>query len=236
MDLIQEFSLPSKGKIYQGEVRAEGRIRAPRLCDKGIGDLSRRNKIQAEVLNKTILDPGLGIDAYDLHVGDYTYLNLIQRIVSRGKDMKLTVTCPYCGATKEITIDLSEVKINPPKLPLDLTYETRSGDRIQLRFYTPRLLDNIRYNTEKFKEDFPDATQDVGLQESARALIVSVNDEKLTYSQMTNYLLNSYEMDLIDMVEKAVNTGFGPVLVQSTTCSNRACRKKITFSISPDNG
>ena len=232
MDLIEEFSLPSEGKIYKTEIKWENRIRAPRLCDKGIGDLSKKNKIQAGVLEKCILEP-LGINPYDLHSSDYTYLNLKQRMAAKGSKMMLDIRC-QCGNHQEEEIDLNEVKIVKPKLPFDLNYTMATGEEIELRYFTPRILDQIKDNVSRFKEDYPDATQDVSLQETCRAIIVSVDGEKLPYSQMTNFLLNSYEVDLINMIDKVLSTNFGPVLIQKRRCSE--CKNLITFSISPDKG
>lgn len=233
MDLKEPFKLPSEGKIYDKNLTAEYTIRAPRLCDKGIGNLNKKNKIQSEVLKKC-LEPTPEIDPYDWHTSDYTAANLAQRMAARGKMMKLVVKCPHCGNQEEIEVDLSEVKINPPKLPFDLKYTNADGDEIELKFFTPRLLDQIKDNTEKFKEDYPEATQDVGLQETVRALIISINGEKVPYSQMTNFILNSYEVDLFNIVEKAAGTNFGPELIQKRRCSN--CGEIIHFTISPDRG
>lgn len=232
MDLKESFTLPSGGKIYSKEITAEYTIRAPKLKDKGIGDLRSKNKIQSECLRKC-LDPVPEIDPYDWHTSDYTAANLAQRMAAKGKIMPLLIKCP-CGHSEEIEIDLSKIKINKPKLPFDLEFETSTGDKLQLRFFTPRILDSIKTNSEKFKEEFPEATQDLGLQETCRALIVSVNGQKLPYSQMTNYLLDSYEVDLEGLISKVFSTNFGPVLTQTRECSK--CGKTLTFSISPDNG
>ena len=83
------------------------------------------------------------------------------------------------------------------------------------------MLTKIRQQDESFKlENFP--------------IIVSVNGQKLPYSQMTNYLLESYEVDLSNMIDKVFSTNFGPELMQTRDCSK--CGKKLTFSVSPDNG
>lgn len=232
MDLKEPFNLPSEGKIYSKEVTSDYTIRAPRLRDKGIGDLRFKNKIQSECLKKC-LEPQPEIDPYDWHTSDFTAANLAQRMAAKGKMMPLLIKCT-CGHQEEIEVDLSTLKINKPKLPLDLKYETSTGDLIDLRFFTPRILDSIKTNIDKFKEEFPGATQDLGLQETCRAIIVSVNGQKLPYSQMTNYLLDSYEEDLNKMVEKVFSTNFGPVLIQTRKCSK--CNKTLTFSVSPDNG
>lgn len=232
MDLKEPFSLPSGGKIYQKEITSDYTLRAPKLRDKGIGDLRSRNKIQSECLKKC-LEPTPEIDPYDWHTSDYTAANLAQRMVAKGKIMPLLIRCT-CGHSEEIEVDLSKVKVTKPKLPFDLEYETSTGDKLQLRFFTPRILDSIKTNTNSFKEEFPEAKHDISLQETCRALILSVNGQKLTYSQMTNYLLDSYEVDLTGLIDKVFSTNFGPVLIQTRECSK--CKKTITFSISPDNG
>ena len=232
MDLKEPFSLPSEGKIYSKNITGEYTIRAPRLRDKGIGDLRLKNKVQSECLKKC-LDPTPEIDPYDWHTSDYTAANLAQRMAAKGKIMPLIVKC-QCGNSEEIEVDLSTLKVTKPKLPLDLEYETSSGDKLQLKFFTPRILDSIRTNTEKFKEEYPEATQDVSLQETCRLIIDTVNGQKLPFSQMTNYLLDSYEVDLYGIIDKVFSTNFGPVLLQTRKCSR--CGKEISFTVSPDNG
>ena len=233
MDLKEPFSLPSGGKIYSQNLTPDYVIRAPRLCDKGIGNLSKKNKIQSETLRKC-LEPEPEINPYDWHTSDYTAANLAQRIAARGSKMKLILECQNCKHRFETEIDLSKVKINKPKLPFDLTYELTSGEKLELRYFTPRILDSIKDNTAKFKEDYPEADQDISLQETIRALIVNVDGEKLTYSQMTSFILNCYEVDLIKIIDKVLATNFGPDLIQQTVCEN--CGHVIKFSISPDRG
>lgn len=236
-DLKEEFNLPSEGKeeVYGKEITSEYTIRAPRLSEKGIGDLTRKNKLQAEVLYKC-LDPKPEIHPYDWHTGDYTAANLKQRIAARGKMMPLIVRCsnPNCKREERIEVDLDQVKITKPKLPFDLTYETSQGEKVELRFFTPHILDDIRINTEKYKKDYPEADHNISLQETVRAIVVSIDGEKKPYSAMTNWIMNCYEVDLINMIDKATSNNFGPVLVQSFTCPE--CGKETLYSISPDNG
>lgn len=236
-DLKEEFNLPSEGKeeVYGKKITSEYTIRAPRLSEKGIGDLTRKNKLQAEVLYKC-LEPKPEIHPYDWHTGDYTAANLKQRIAARGKMMPLIVRCsnPNCKREERIEVDLDQVKITKPKLPFDLTYETSQGEKIELRFFTPHILDDIRINTEKYKKDYPEADHNISLQETVRAIVVSINGEKKPYSVMTNWIMNCYEVDLINMIDKATSNNFGPVLVQSFTCPE--CGKETLYSISPDNG
>ena len=236
-DLKEEFNLPSEGKeeVYGKKITSEYTIRAPRLSEKGIGDLTRKNKLQAEVLYKC-LEPKPEIHPYDWHTGDYTAANLKQRIAARGKMMPLIVRCsnPNCKREERIEVDLDQVKITKPKLPFDLTYETSQGEKIELRFFTPHILDDIRINTEKYKKDYPEANHNISLQETVRAIVVSINGEKKPYSVMTNWIMNCYEVDLINMIDKATSNNFGPVLVQSFTCPE--CGKETLYSISPDNG
>lgn len=233
MDLIEEVSLPSEGKIYEKEIKWKNQIRAPRLCEKGIGDLTRKRKLQANVLKKC-LQEDLGIDPYDLHTSDFVYLNLRQRMAARGNEMDLTLVCQSCGARSPITVDLSKLNITKPKLPFDLIYKTADDHEIKLRYFTPRILDDIKQAVEDFKEQFPEADQNISLQETCRAIIVTVDGEKKTFTQMTHFLLNCYEIDLIRMIDKAAATNFGPQLIQRKKCPN--CGEEIVYSVSPDNG
>lgn len=233
MDLIEEFSLPSEGKIYSKQIPVTYSIRAPRLSDRAIGNTSSKNKIQSEVLLRC-LEPKPEIVPYDWHTSDYTMANLAQRKAARGSKMPLRVICRNCQTAQDIEVDLDEVKITKPKLPFDLEYTTAVGEKVSLRFFTPRILDQIKYNIKKYKEDYPNADQDIGLQETVRAIVVSVDGETLPYSKMTNWLMNCYEVDLNGMVDKVVATNFGPVLIKRDVCPN--CGNIITYSISPDEG
>lgn len=234
-DLIEELYLPSGGseQLYGKKLTAEYRIRAPRLSEKGIGDLSKKNKIQADVLYKC-LDPTPEIHPYDWHTGDFTAANLKQRLAAKGSIMGLMIKCPHpkCRHVEKIEVNLNEVEMVKPNLPLDLKYTTAQGEEVELRFFTPRIFDDIKSNTKRFKEDFPEADYDVSLQETVRALVVSINGEKLSYSQMTNWICRSYEVDLIAMVDKA-SVIFGPKLIRTMECPE--CGRTIVYSISPDN-
>ena len=234
MDLKEPFRLPG-GKIYGEGMDQEFTLRAPRLCDRGIGNLSSKRKVQAETLY-VCLEPKPKVHPYDWHTSDYTAANLAQRIIARGTKMPLLIRCsnPDCGLVHEEQIELDKVKINPPKLPLNLTYKTKDNDIWELSYFTPRILDEIRANVKKFQKDFPEADQDISLQETARAIIKTVNGEKKPYTQMTSYLLNCYETDLKEAIAQVMLTNYGPVLQQTCVCP--ACKTLITFSISPDEG
>lgn len=229
MDIIREFQLPSKGLVYGTDVKWQNRIRAPRLVDRGIGDFTRKNKLQAGILDKTVLEP-LGISAYDLHTADFLYLNFVQRQLTKGDDpYKISVTCKKCGATHEIDFNLDTVEVNYLKEKPDMSYKTLDGQEIELNFLTPRIFDDAKIATEAYKEQFPAADHDIHLQELLRLAIGKIDGRSLTYSQKTEFIKNLYEKDTNKILIKLMDVDFGLQLEQTMVCPN--CSKSFKFTL-----
>lgn len=229
MDIIEEVSLPSCGLVYDKEINWNNRLRAPRLCDKGIGDMTRRNKLQAGILDKTLLEP-LGISAYDLHSADFLYLNFKQRILSKGnKPYKIKIKCAKCGHENLIDFDLSKLSIT--RLKEKPTYEYTGIDEktYTLNFFTPRILDDAREKANDFKEKYPDSDQDVYIQELLRLVIKAVDGREYTYSQMTGIISDLYLEDVDGIITEASKAGFGIDLRQETKCEG--CGRMIPFNL-----
>ena len=227
-DLIEEVSLPSRGLVYATEVKWNNQLRAPRLADKGIGDLTKKNKLQAGILDKTLMEP-LGISAYDLHTADFLYLNVRQRLLSKGnKPYKVKVKCSRCGFEHVIDINLAELEVKQLKEKPDYTFKTLDEKVIEYKYLTPRAFDDARDAADQYKEDFPDADQDVYLQELLRRIIVTIDGVKPTHSQMTGLINNLYISDVDDLLAKVMNVEFGVVLDRSMKCT---CGKKIEYTI-----
>lgn len=229
MDIVEEVSLPSCGLIYDKEIKWNNRLRAPRLCDKGIGDLTRKNKLQAGILDKTLLEP-LGMSAYDLHTADFLYLNLIQRQMSKGnKPYKIKIKCAKCGYENFIDFDLSKLSITRLKEKPIYEYKGLDERTYALNFITPRILDDAREQADVFKEKYPDSDQDVYVQELLRLLIKNVDGRELTFSQMTGVISDLYLEDVDGIIVEASKAGFGVDLKQETKC--QGCGRMIPFNL-----
>lgn len=229
MDIIEEISLPSCGLVYDNEIKWNNRLRAPRLCDKGIGDMTRRNKLQAGILDKTLLEP-LGISAYDLHTADFLYLNLMQRQMSKGnKPYKIKIKCSKCGYENVFDFDLATLSIDRLKEKPVYEYTGLDEKVYTLNFITPRILDDAREQADLFKERYPDNDQDVYTQELLRLLIKEVDGRDYTYSQMTGIINNLYLEDVNGIIVEASKADFGVNLRQETTC--QSCGKIIPYNL-----
>ena len=231
MDIIEEVQLPSKGLVYDKEIAWKNRLRAPRLCDKGLGDMTRKNQLQANILDKTLVE-SLGISAYDLHYADFIYLNFKQRQLTMGnKPFKIQVKCsnPKCQVLHKLDIDLSEIDIKFLEEKPEYLYTTLDGDEIEYTFATPRIFDDAKVNSEEFKETYPETEVDTQFQELLRLLIKRVNGGKKTYSQMTAFISNLYMSDIMEILNNATNVDFGLNLDKSIKCPN--CGKRIDFTI-----
>jgi ribosomal protein S27E len=227
MDLIDEVVLPSKGLVYDKEIKWSNRLRAPRLCDRGIGDLTKKNKLQASILDKTLLEP-LGMSAYDLHTADFLYLNFMQRQIAKaGQPYKIKVKCENCRSEQIIDFDLKNLKVNYLSERPEYIFKTLNGEEIEYTFLTPRKIDDAKEASELYKEEFPGAEQDVELQELLRSVILKVDGVKPTHSQMTDFINNMYTEDSDRFIEKLMDINFGLDLHQSVRCPK--CGKTIKF-------
>lgn len=230
MDIITEFELPSRGLVYGKEVKWKNRIRAPRLSDKGIGDTTKLNLLQATVLDKTILEP-LGISAYDLHSADFLYLNLVQRLLSKGKKpYKIHSICPKCKTENSIDFDLTQ--LNPVVLKEKPKYEytTLDDNVIEFTYLTARAFDEIRENVLEFKETYPETDTDVNTQEILRKIIVRVDGNRPTYSQMTEFIQSLQISDIDELLTQVFHPNFGLDLTKNKhKCSK--CGKVFEYDL-----
>lgn len=231
-DIISEFILPSNGKLYSEEVQWKNQIRAPRLKDRGLGDSTRKLKLQASILDKTIIQP-LGMSAYDLHTADFLYLNMRQRQLSKGDaPYKVAVVCNRCGKRHELNIKFNELEVKQLAGPLDLTYKTLEEVEIELTYLTPRMLDDCIDNARSYNEEYPEcgmSFEDLKTQELLRFVIKKVNGKRLTYAEMTDFIGNLLTEDVTGIFNKLDSFDFGVQLVRKFTCDE--CGKTVRYTV-----
>lgn len=228
LKMTQEFELPSRGKCYDKEIKWRNILRAPKLKDRGFGDILKKNQIQASILDKTI-EEDLGMSTYDLHPADFVYLNFIQRRLLKGDEpYKIRVKCRNCGKEDDVDIPLEEIEITTLK---EYSHqEVMMGDtKIVVRFATPRILDAVGQEVELFREEFPDAEGDLEMQEYLRKVIVSVDDKRLSYPQMTSFIQNLFLTTAEEILEKSLQYEWGMQLIRKHICS--ACGKVMTYNL-----
>ena len=231
-DIIAEVTLPSNGKLYGEGVQYRNQLRAPRLRDKGLGDATKKNKLQAGILDKTLIQP-LGMSAYDLHTADFVYLNARQRQLSKGDaPYRIAINCNKCGRRHEIDIKFTELEIKPLTEPLNLTYKTMEDDELELTYITPRMLDDCVDMANDYLEQYKEcgmSFEDVKTQELLRLVIKKVNGKIKTVPEMTQFIDNLFTEDIDGIINVLESYDFGLQLVRETVCKD--CGKKIRYIV-----
>jgi hypothetical protein len=148
--IVEKVVLPSKGKIYNGNVSAELTLRSMTTAE----EMKRTNssiangfKLMSEIIDDCIVNKPAGFTSYDLCIGDYTYLLHKLRVVTHGTDYKLNIKCPQCLEESDYVMDLdNDLAVNEYKDEYEELRSVRTpvGNRtFKLRFQTPRDFDLI---------------------------------------------------------------------------------------------
>ncbi|MCM1323011.1 MAG: hypothetical protein NC218_02395 [Acetobacter sp.] len=233
-DIITEVILPSNGKLYGDNVQWKNQLRAPRLKDRGLGDSTRKLKLQASILDKTFVQP-LGMSAYDLHTADFLYLNMKQRQLSKGNSpYKVAVVCNACGKRHDIDIKFEDLEIKPLLEVPDLSYKMVGEEdmTLELTYMTPRMVDESVEKAREFLEEYSetDLTEDdLKTQELLRMLIKRVNGKILSVPQMTDFIQNMLIQDVDGIMNTVNDFDFGVQLIREFNCDK--CGKKVKFLV-----
>lgn len=230
-DIITEVNLPSRGLIYTQEVKWQNQLKAPRLKDRGLADSTRKLKLQANILDNTLVE-SLGISAYDLHTADFIYLNMRQRQLSKGAaPYRVVVRCRKCGKMHKVDVDLDKLEIKTLKEKPSYEFTTITEDKITYTFITPRILDDAVVNAMTFREQYPEVEMDeetLRTQEFLRLVIKEVNGKRKSYAQMTDYISSMYMVDVDALVLLANSTDFGVDFLQTLQCE---CGNRVEYEV-----
>ena len=206
--IYEEFELPSKGKIYNREVKPIVKLRSMTTNEemKRLNpSTDRAYKNMAEILDDCMMED-IGISAYDLCIGDYQFLIHKLRVVTHGKDYPLECKCPYCLSTTEETIDLDEmpVKKYTDKLLDCLEFELpKTKKHIKLRMQTPRLLDDIAVNVKDFKKRAPSFSGDPAFLFTLKSLIEEIDGERPDPITIENWIRQLPMADANYLIKKS---------------------------------
>ena len=200
----ETFRIPSKGILYSKEgeepFSPEVEIRSMTTQEEKMR-LGRQGfwKTMCSLLDAVIVTPE-GFETQYATLFDFYFLMYKMRIVSYGSKYKVNVTCPHCGKSSTITVDLDELEtqylsdefVEPFKIgPLP-----RSKDVLECRFM--RVIDSIN-NEKKVKEildNTPDYEGDPGLVLNIASKIQSINGEEKSPIEIQKYIEEMQAMDL----------------------------------------
>lgn len=207
--ISEEYVLPSKGKIY--DIPFDPRVK---LRPMTIAEVMKRQS-KGPSINWTLCDiiqdcliTKLPIPVYDLAVPDFEFLLYKLRIVTHGKDYKMSVGCPHCkdagrSYLQQYTADLDALKVvtlddegvaeklencREFKLPI-------CGSTIKLRIPTPRLQDMIQNKIDDFNKKDPENTTDMSILFTLETMIEAVDGRKLGYIELQQLIKKMHAHD-----------------------------------------
>lgn len=238
--IAETYELPSKGLIYDKKVEPSVKIRSMTTEDemKRLTSSDKPYKILCDIIDDCIVDP-IGISSYDMHLGDYEFLLHKLRTVTYGAEYKMSVTCPICGNVSEVTCNLDELQVNAYDEDFEKLREVtlpKTGKIIELRFQTPRVLDNIQARKKDIMKKNPEMLVDPGFLLTLTSYIKSIDGQVLREDQIesfvrklpmgdANYLLNKAQ-ELNDRI--GLNTNF------DCTCKHCGYEMMSTFRFTPE--
>ena len=179
----EDFELPSKGMIYGKKFDPHFTLRSMTVEDemRRLAPSQNPYKSMSDII-ESCLEEKFPIPVYDLCLGDYTYLLHKLRTVTYGSDYNIRFTCPNCGSSDIISINLDDMKVNEYTKDLKDMMTVKlpvTGNEVKLRFQTPRDLDRINKEAKKMREDFPEMVGDPTILLTLQSLIESIDGEDI---------------------------------------------------------
>lgn len=154
--IYESFTLPSKGMIYDKPVNPTVTLRSMTTLEemKRLSPTDTPYKVMSDII-ESCMETAPDIHVYNMSLGDYQFLLHKLRIVTYGPEYKMMVKCKDCGEVTDSVADLETLEVNEwnEKL-IDKQVITlpKTNKQIELRFQTPRDLDQIAYKTKEMKK------------------------------------------------------------------------------------
>ena len=145
--IVETFTLPSKGLIYDPVVVPEITLRSMTTADemKRLSSSEYQYKPMSDILDDCIVE-GPKMSAYDMCIGDYQFLMYKLRIVTYGDEYKVETKCPYCGFVNsdKISLDVFPVQSLSEDIGKYKEFELPiSKNIVRLKFQTPSIVSII---------------------------------------------------------------------------------------------
>lgn len=196
-------------------------------------------KVMSDIIDDCILDP-IGISSYDMHLGDYQYLLHRLRVVTYGSEYKVQSACPFCGKIDNYIIDLDSLEVQEFNKETFEKYKfvdlPRSKKRIELKFQTPRMLDEIAARKKEALKRSPNMKGDPTFLFNVEALIKTI-DGKVVDPVKLDQIVRSLQMadtNKILQYGMKLNQEIGLKAIVETICSGCGVDYKVPFRITSE--
>jgi len=199
--IVEGYTLPSKGLIYETKVKPEVELRSMTARDemRRLSPSSTPLKTIADIIENCMIQKP-AIPVYDMAVGDYEYLLHKLRIVTYGPDYKLSLVCPHCGETVDTSYSLENliVKDFDQKAFEELRTFTlpKSGQVISLKIQTPHSMEIVENTAKEMKRKMKGASLDFDTYALLNYIIDTVDGAKLPAYELENFIDRLPAMDM----------------------------------------
>ena len=179
--IAEQFTLPSKGKLYLEDVNPEVVLSSMKAKHEmlRLSATEESHKIMAQIIDDCI-ETDFGISSYDLCLGDFQFLLFKLRIVTFGNNYELLGKCPFCGFEQTYKIDLDSLETkeytNSYEELKHLTLPI-GGEELLLTYQTPRMLDRINTKMREYRKRHRDSDENPTILYNIMSVIDEVNGE-----------------------------------------------------------
>ena len=238
--IAEEYTLPSKGMVYDQKVNPDIKIRSM-TTEEEMKRLSKTDspyKMLSEIIDDClVVKPG--INTYDMCVADYQFLLHKLRTVTYGADYKVNNICPICGSLNEDVINLEDLKVSQYSDELDKYMHITlpmTKKLIDLRMQTPRMLDDINRKAKELSSKSPNMKSDPAFLFSLKSMIDKVDGEKMDDVKLEQFLrhLPMKDTNYIIRSMQKLNLSLGVDTIVTNTCKSCGGEYTTTFPITDE--
>lgn len=232
--IYESFTLPSKGMIYSKPINPKVSLRSMTTIEemKRLSPTDTPYKVMCDIIEDCMKEKP-DIPVYNMSFGDYQFLLHKLRIVTYGPDYRMWFKCPHCGAVNESVADLESLTINEwtDEIPtLQRITLPKTGKVIELKFQTPKDLDDIVYLSKEAKKR-TGLNIDYSILYTIMSLIKTVDGQVLNVVNLEEFVKHLPNMDANYIIGKAakLNTLVGIDASIKIKCSDCGAETKIPF-------
>lgn len=206
--IFETFKLPSEGMIYDNQINPNVTLRSMTTFEemKRLSPTDTPYKAMSDIIEGCMKDKP-EIHVYDMCLGDYQFLLHKLRIVTYGPDYKMTVKCGECGKVTDSVADLDSLHVYnwyPEIIDDKLITLPKTNHQIELKFQTPRDLDQIAYRTKEMKRRTKQNI-DYSLLYTLASLIKKIDGAVPTLIEVEEFVKNLPNKDANYILNKATS-------------------------------
>lgn len=231
----ETHDLPSRGIVYGDIIPGQVTLRAMSTLEEKMRLAGTGMSIIPSIIKRCITSP-VGIDTFRMKLFDIEYLMYKLRIVTYGPDYKITLACPYCGESFDVTVDLDSIPVNEVpddfKEPFEIGPLPISGDIIESKILCINDYIEIEKEAKRIRNKFPDYEGDPEFIVGLEKRILTVNGEDLQRTgKLRRYVENMHARDLRFFSSKydKISSGYGMDLSMLDICPR--CGKDVEYTL-----